>query len=175
VDGKIKAMLADSNPQALDLLWEQYAQELRAYLISVLCSVHDAEDTLQDVFVTIARKRQHVARTKHLKSYLYSMSRNTALNKIRKNQRRQDREQRSLSWLEPVDDHEVSENQTAELKTALEALPEKQRTIMMMKHYQDMTFKEIAERLDISENTAASRYRYALDKLKSFMKETPHV
>ena len=172
-DQQIKEMLADNDPRALDLIWETYALELRAYLISIVCSVHDAEDVLQDVFITIARKRDKVARAKHLKSYLYSMSRNTAVNRIKKSKRREARENKTVEWLETVEEEQERGDETIQLENALAGLPDKQRTVMIMKFFQNLTFKEIAERLGISENTAGSRYRYAMDKLKAVMKESP--
>ena len=56
-----------------------------------------------------------------------------------------------------------------ELAQALTELPEQQRTVVVLKVYEEMTFAEIAAALRISPNTAASRYRYGLEKLKDQM------
>jgi RNA polymerase sigma-70 factor (ECF subfamily) len=53
-----------------------------------------------------------------------------------------------------------------ELAAALRELPEKQRAVMHLKLWEGLTFGEIADALEISPNTAASRYRYGLDKLR---------
>jgi RNA polymerase sigma-70 factor (ECF subfamily) len=53
-----------------------------------------------------------------------------------------------------------------ELAVALGELPEEQRAVVHLKLWEGLTFEEIAEALEISANTAASRYRYGLDKLR---------
>ena len=53
-----------------------------------------------------------------------------------------------------------------ELSEALAGLPEEQRAVVHLKLWEGLTFEEIAAALDISPNTAASRYRYGLDKLR---------
>jgi RNA polymerase sigma-70 factor (ECF subfamily) len=55
----------------------------------------------------------------------------------------------------------------AELSAALQELPEDQRAIVHLKLWGGMTFEEIADALAISPNTAASRYRYGIDKLRN--------
>lgn len=57
------------------------------------------------------------------------------------------------------------------LQDALSRLPEMQRSVVTLKVWGGLTFSEIAETLDIPANTAASRYRYALEELRSFTKE----
>jgi RNA polymerase sigma-70 factor (ECF subfamily) len=52
------------------------------------------------------------------------------------------------------------------LGASLNALPPEQKAVVVLKVWEEMTFAQIAEVLDISVNTAASRYRYALDKLR---------
>ncbi len=76
------------------MIWNQYSSDLLGYLVSILCSRHDAEDALQDVFVTIVKKRASVAKARLLKPYLFRLSRNVALNRIKRNKRVRD-------WLVP--------------------------------------------------------------------------
>ena len=61
------------------------------------------------------------------------------------------------------------ESVAARLAVVLQEVPEEQRTILLLKVYQDLTFQEIAQQLDISANTAASRFRYGLAKLRSLL------
>jgi len=62
-----------------------------------------------------------------------------------------------------------------QLNAALNGLPVDQREVVVLKTYEDMTFKQIAKLLNISANTAASRYRYALEKMKVFLKKRNEV
>ena len=153
------------------MIWTAYASDMLGYLVGMLCSRHDAEDALQEVFVTVARKRSTVAGARHLKSYLFRLARNVALNRIKKSRRRREREEKATEWLILDSGSEQGDERTRELERALAALPEKQRSVTVLKFYRNKTFREIAEMLDISENTAASRYRYAMAKLKDYMQE----
>ncbi len=170
VDTEIRARLADDDSSALDMIWTAYASNLLGYLVSMLCSRHDAEDALQEVFVTIARKRSYVASSQKLKPYLFRLARNIALNRIKREKRRREREIASSHWIEPADS-EGEDPRIYQLQAALAALPEKQRAVIVLKHFRDRTFREIAEMLCISEITAGSRYRYGMAKLKESMGE----
>jgi RNA polymerase sigma-70 factor (ECF subfamily) len=170
-DNEIRARLAAGDVSALDMIWAAYASDMLGYLVSMLCSRHDAEDVLQEVFITIARKRSQVAEAHHLKSYLFRLARNTALNRIKKSKRRRERETKAAEWLVPAEESHAGDDRTREIESALAALPEKQRTVVVFKFFRDKTFREIGELLAISENTAASRYRYAMAKLKDLMSE----
>jgi RNA polymerase sigma-70 factor (ECF subfamily) len=61
---------------------------------------------------------------------------------------------------------EVEEETQSALVAALDLLPNEQREVLVMKIWNELTFAEIASALEISQNTAASRYRYALAALK---------
>jgi RNA polymerase sigma-70 factor (ECF subfamily) len=165
VDHQIKARLAGDDISAIDLIWDHYAGDLLGYLISILCSRQDAEDVLQAVFIKIARNRQMIAQAQSLKSYLFRMGRNEALNTIRQRKRR-DVWELENDWL-VAGAAGVGDEDRHRLLAALSMLPEDQRLAVMLKIYQDKTFREIAELLEIPENTAASRYRYGIEKLRS--------
>ncbi|MBI1832671.1 MAG: sigma-70 family RNA polymerase sigma factor, partial [Planctomycetes bacterium] len=61
----------------------------------------------------------------------------------------------------------------AQLEQAIMALPEEQREVLVLKVFEQLTFREIAAVMSISENTAASRYRYALAKLRESCNAQP--
>ena len=102
---------------------------------------------------------------------LYAIVRSTALDFIRRDSRRARREQTALAdaeeSIEPVFEFE-DETQVA-LAAALDRLPHDQREVVVMKIWNELTFAEIGEALGISQNTAASRYRYALAGLKRIL------
>ena len=170
-DNEIRARLVADDSAALDMIWTLYASNLLGYIVSILCSRHDAEDALQEVFVTIARKRLAVAGARQLKPYLFRLSRNVALNRIKKHKRRREREHEASEWLDPEDGTEQGDDRTRHLEAALTSLPEEQRSVVVLKFFRDKTFREIGEMLCISENTVGSRYRYGMAKLKAFMLE----
>jgi len=169
VDNEIRAHLAANDPVALEMIWAKYASDLLGYLTAIHCSRNDAEDTLQDVFVAIARKRIFVARSRLLKPYLFQMARNVATNRIKRDRRIRDRAELTSDWLIPIGPTPHDENRIQELAAGLAQLPEKQRSVLVLKFYQGKTFREIGALLGISENTAASRFRYGIEKLRRVM------
>ena len=169
-DKRILAALARDDDAALDWIWDAYAGRLLAFAAALLCSHHDAEETLQNVFVKIARNRTRLAAARSLKAYLFTMVRNEAYTLARRRGRREipvDPNEFGLIPAAPADPPAPDEAEAAARHLA--ALPEKQREIIVLKIFRELTFDEISASLGISLNTAASRYRYGLEKLKRRM------
>ncbi|MDP9186098.1 MAG: sigma-70 family RNA polymerase sigma factor, partial [Verrucomicrobiota bacterium] len=99
---------------------------------------------------------------------LYATVRSIALDFLRRDSRRARRESTAVSetdqMVQPM--FEVEDETQRALVAALELLPNEQREVLVMKIWNELTFAEIASVLEISQNTAASRYRYALAALK---------
>mgnify|MGYP006446467545 CR=1 FL=1 len=167
VDKEIQELLNDDDPRTLDLNYDSYGEALFGYLSCLVCSRHDAEDCLQDLFILIARKRHLLKEKENLKAYLMTMARNEAMAFFRKRKRHIDTIECDESLLAPTNTKD--ELPVKELSQALTSIPLDQRDIIFLKIYQQMTFKQIAQQLRISENTAASRYRYGLKKMKQLM------
>jgi RNA polymerase sigma-70 factor (ECF subfamily) len=127
-------------------------------------SAADAEDIVQEAFVRFWRKEHDITN----RGLLYATVRSIALDFLRRDSRRARRESTAVSEMDqtvqPLFDTE-DESQRA-LVAALDLLPREQREVLVMKIWNELTFAEIASALEISQNTAASRYRYALAALK---------
>jgi RNA polymerase sigma-70 factor (ECF subfamily) len=174
LDNDIRARILANDPSALELIWTEYSSDLLGYLVALHGSRHDAEDTLQDVFVTIAHKRAYVAATRYLKPYLFRLARNTALNRIKKETRGREKSRQASDWLEPEATQDTAGTERSnELAAALDSLPEKQRAVLVLKFFRNKTLREIGEMLDLSGNTVASCMRYGLEKLRICIREVP--
>jgi len=171
IEKQIKASLAANDPSALDLIWNEYASDLLGYLVTLHGSRHEAEDTLQEVFVAIATKRAYVAAARNLKAYLFRLARNAALNRIKREGRRREKLHHAADWLEVTASETDGDDRSGLLAAALAQLPEKQRTVVVLKFFRDRTLSEIGDMLQISGNTAASRLRYGMEKLKALLRE----
>ena len=127
-------------------------------------SLADAEDIVQEAFVRFW-KRNHNIESKGL---LYAMVRSIALDVIRRDSRRARREAVAMSDTEqaaqPV--FQLEDESQQALAAALDLLPKDQREVLVMKIWNELTFAEIGEALGVSQNTAASRYRYGLAALR---------
>jgi RNA polymerase sigma-70 factor, ECF subfamily len=125
----------------------------------------DAEDVVQEAFVRFWKSKH---RAVDQAAYLYSCLKSSALDWQRAGARRTRREEIvSRAEAAPLFEcpAEESERQAA-ITAALAELPEEQRMVLVMKVWGGLSFPQIAEALEISPNTAASRYRYALSKLQ---------
>jgi RNA polymerase sigma-70 factor (ECF subfamily) len=124
----------------------------------------DAEDVVQEAFVRFWRRNHDPAN----RALLYAMVRSIALDLIRRDSRRARREAQAFSESERAFEpqFELADETQQVLAAAMDRLPHNQREVLVMKIWNELTFAEIATALEISQNTAASRYRYALAALK---------
>ena len=99
-DNVLRAALNGNDPAAgVGLLWDRYAKDLLAYLQATLCSLHDAEDVLQTVFVKIVRKRHRLAGARNLDAYVYRIARNEAVTLIGRRKRHRTANVWRRSWI----------------------------------------------------------------------------
>ena len=145
-------------------LYERHSPVLLAYALSLLQDRSAAEDVLHQVFAKLLQNEITIdGQALH---YLYRAIRNTALN-YRRHHSREVELPLNGHWLKSPSG---MEDLGLTLQSALAELPEEQREITILRVWGEMTFEEAAAVLDISPNTAASRYRYALAKLKERLK-----
>lgn len=133
----------------------------------------DAEDVVQDAFVRFWRSRD---RARDATAYLYACVKRSAIDWTRSSRRRGRREEASASGRAegamlacPVERDE----RRAMIEAALSRLPGEQREVVVMKIWGGLTFAQIGEALEVSHDTAASRYRYAIAKLRGQLAEEP--
>jgi RNA polymerase sigma-70 factor (ECF subfamily) len=124
----------------------------------------DAEDIVQDAFVRFWRKEHSIEN----RGLLYATVRSVALDLLRRDARRARREANAALEVEQstLPQFDFDDGSQRELAAAIDLLPVEQREVLVMKIWNELTFAEIAGALEISQNTAASRYRYALAALK---------
>ena len=159
-------------PAGLDIerLYDEHAQPLYAFLLNFIRDEAGTRDLLQEMFVKLARDPKLLAGVREERAFLIRLAHNAAIDLIRRRGAR-DRTRANfaaemISPFAPASDPDEKYFRD-ELAGALGALPEEQRAVVHLKLWEELTFEEIAAALDISPNTAASRYRYGLDKLRA--------
>jgi RNA polymerase sigma-70 factor (ECF subfamily) len=127
-------------------------------------SAADAEDIVQEAFVKFWRRNHNISN----RALLYAAVRSIALDFVRRDIRRARRETTFIIEAEPASEpsFELQDDTQSALAAAVDSLPRDQREVLVLKIWNDLTFNEIGGTLGISQNTAASRYRYALSNLK---------
>jgi RNA polymerase sigma-70 factor, ECF subfamily len=168
--------LAAGESAAFREIYRHLGKRIYFYLLAILRSESAAEDVLQDFFLHLAQKRHKAASARNLTGYLFRMARNEAF-RYHRSQRPPDEtlgaHELILSYSESDDSIENREQRRA-LLAAVDQLPFEQQEIIALKVFQEMTFAEIAQALDISANTAASRYRYAIHNLQRILRKEIH-
>jgi RNA polymerase sigma-70 factor (ECF subfamily) len=150
--------------------FDRHARALVLFAQQMVHSRAAAEDAVQDGFVRFWRHRHEAVDPV---AYLYTCVKRSALDLIRGERRRHEREanvsaaRSEVQLAAPAD----KEESRAGIEAALRALPAPQRQVLVMRIWGELTFAQVAESLDISPNTAASRYRYALKNLRSQLRE----
>jgi RNA polymerase sigma-70 factor (ECF subfamily) len=144
--------------------FSQLAPGLLLFARQWLPSKADAEDVVQEAFIRFWRRNHDL----NNRALLYAAVRSIALDLLRRNSRRARRESVAVAEGESsVQPKFAIENESQRvLAAALDGLPREQREVLVMKIWNELTFAEIGSALGISQNTAASRYRYALTTLK---------
>lgn len=141
-------------------LYEKHGAALAAYACSFGLDHASAEDVVQQLFLKMLGKKAFVPRAPL--AYLYRATRNASLNL-----RRDRRGETNLSETEALFVHPGADQlETLELQRALRGLPEEQRETVFLKVWSGMTLQEISEITETPLNAVASRYRYALEKLR---------
>ncbi len=161
-------------PAELDLahLYDEHAQALFAFLLNLTRSQEDTREVLQEVFIKLARHPELLRPARDKRAFLIRLAHNTAIDMIRRRSTR-NRYHEQFGQQESSTPIGADLDETAfsaALSEALGELPPEQRAVVHLKLWEGLTFTDIAEALEIPANTAASRYRYGLDKLRELLR-----
>ena len=153
----------------LERLYDGHAQSVFAFLLNFTRSDADTRDLLQELFFKLAKKPELLDGVRDERGFLLRLAHNLAIDLFR---RRGTREknftqlgQETETVFAATDDPDEQTFRRS-LAEALGELPPDQRAVVHLKLWEDLTFEQIGAALEIPPNTAASRYRYGLDKLR---------
>jgi RNA polymerase sigma-70 factor, ECF subfamily len=160
--------LAAGDGRAFAILYDRYGVRLYRAALRMLGSREDAEDAVQDVFLSVVRSHRSLDDVRDLTAYLFTSLRRAA---GRCAQRRVRATHVSSAVAEeaiaPVDCSSLDDPNWHRLQRAIGSLPEEQREVLTLKIDGELTFSQIAQVVGVSISTAASRYHYALKKLRT--------
>ena len=154
-------------------LYDEHSQSLYAFLLNLTRDENDTRDLLQDIFIKLARDPELLDGVRDERAFLIRLAHNAAIDAMRRRGTRdKTREQFTAESISPFAPAHNPDEQTFRnaLADALTELPAEQRVVVHLKLWERLTFEQIAETLDIPPNTAASRYRYGLDKLRECLR-----
>lgn len=157
--------------QGIEQLYDAHASMLFAFVLNLTRSEADTKDVLQQVFCNLAKEPERLGAIRDAKAYLARMAYRLVIDQHRRLavRERHVEDVGNVEIFAPTVDPDEGEFRRS-LNGALAGLPEEQRAVLHLKLWEGMTFDEVAGVLDILPNTAASRYRYGIDKIRAVLR-----
>jgi RNA polymerase sigma-70 factor (ECF subfamily) len=164
-------MDTEAMPAAPDLerLYDEHAQALFAFLLNFTRDENDTRDVLQEIFTRLAREPGLLRGTRDKRAFLIRLAHNAAIDLMRRRGTRQKYHdqfaEEKISIFAADENPDVAAFRES-VSRALAELPADQRAVVHLKLWENLTFEQIAIALNVPANTAASRYRYGIDKMR---------
>jgi RNA polymerase sigma-70 factor (ECF subfamily) len=180
-DSVLITLYRNGNEAAFNLLVDRYQSKVFTTIFLIVKDQDVAEDLLQDVFVKVLHTLNSDKYNEEGKfqPWVMRIAHNMAIDHFRKAKRYptillEDGSNllNSLSFAEDSSEEQRIKDEThAWVRNLIDELPEAQKEVVIMRHYLDMSFQEIAEQTGVSINTALGRMRYALNHIRKKMKQ----
>ncbi len=181
-DDQLVAAYANGNNEAFDALLNRHKDRVFSYILHIVKDREQAEDIFQETFVKaiMTIKQGRYTDSGKFSAWISRIAHNLIIDFYR-----QEKAENTISTDSDVtdmlnrrdlaekniEDHLVSEQIQEDVRRIIDALPESQREVLMMRYYRDMSFKEIAEATNVSINTALGRMRYAILNMRRIAQE----
>lgn len=182
-DETLLRLYIDGNNSAFDVLLKRYESKVFTYLLYSVRTQELAEDLFQDVFIKIITTLRQKKYTEYGKfsSWVMRIAHNLVIDYFRqsKNDNTVSNDEiefdlfanSSLGLEESIEAQMIDKQTLEEVKGLIGLLPQGQRDVVLMRFYQDLSFKEIADITGVSINTALGRMRYAIINLRKLALE----
>ena len=178
-DEELMLAYRDGNAGAFDALYRRHKGPLYRYLVRQCRDSAAAEELFQDVWTNLIRARERYTVTARFTTYLYGVAHNRLIDHYRRRMPAAlvsfDDEDEGLELPGPrqAEPHVSyqAKAEAARLLALVEALPDAQREAFVLQHEAGMSIEEIAEATGVARETAKSRLRYAMAKLREGMSE----
>jgi len=155
---------SNSEIATVETLYRRHGPALVLFALAMTGERSRAQDAVHQVFLKLL-ERGSLADAVDVRAYLFPSVRNAILNDAKARERDVSLDSRS-AWFDPPDRDYTAE---LNLRRAMASLSDDQRQVTILHIWGELTFSQIADMLGVSPNTAASRYRYALGKLRDAM------
>jgi len=169
------------NQSSLEKLIRRHKNRIFAYILMIVKEKELAEDLFQDTFIKVINTIRSGSYKEEGKFIQWAMriAHNLIIDHFRKSKRIPTIENRDdfdifekvRIPVESIEERIITEQIHKDVKKLIDYLPKEQREVLIMRHYGDMSFKDIAEVTNVSINTALGRMRYALINLRKLVEE----
>lgn len=151
-------------------IYLQYKDKVFGYVKNHVNSIEDAEDITSDIFIKIYSKLDTYDESKaSISTWIYSMTSNTVIDFYRTNHIHTEIPEDLTDENSSIEDEVLNSESLEALATALEALPQELRDIIVLRYYKGLTLQDIADKMKLSYGVTKLRHREALGKLKDML------
>lgn len=174
-DDILLRQLQEGNQAAFTAIYQKYHKALYVFSYYYLKNREQAEDAVQTVFSKLWEYRSQIIVTINLKNYLYKMVKNHILNEIRNTTNALAKNYEIAQSSEGYEDNLVEKIEEKELRTlfyeAINKLSNPKRSICLLKIKEGLSNREIAEKLNIAENSVKTYYNQSIKILRSYLQK----
>jgi RNA polymerase sigma factor (sigma-70 family) len=180
-DQELVRQYIEGNHSSLEALIKKHQSKIFSYIMLLVKDRHLAEDIFQDTFIKVINTLKAGSYNEEGKflPWVLRIAHNLIIDFFRKSKRmpmvennpEYDIFETLKIFDQTIEDKIIIEQIHKDVKMLIEYLPEDQKEVLKMRHYADMSFKEIAEQTNVSINTALGRMRYALINLRKIVDE----
>lgn len=167
---EIIGAIREGNERIFEETFRKYYQSLCNYANSILKETDEAEEVVQNLFLSIWEKRSDLEISISLKSYLYRAVHNHCLNRIKHLKVREEYQQYAVNFYdasyESVSQTVMKNELETKIEEAIRKLPEQCRLIFRMSRFEELKYHEIAEQLELSPKTVENQIGKALKILR---------
>ena len=177
-DADLLQLMKAGDQEAFTALYNKYWYPLLTHVMKAVRVYSEAEDIVQEIFTSVWKRRAELELTASLSTYLFNSGRYMAIRSIEKNITRSNYLQRLSDELDnggaPSPETLLHlRNLEERMEQAIQGLPEKMREIFNMSRKQQLSYREIAEQLGISEETVRKQISNALNRLRAQVGHAP--
>jgi RNA polymerase sigma-70 factor (ECF subfamily) len=170
-DEQIALLLTKRDEAAFEQVFKTHYKNLHSYAFTILKDGNDAEEMVQQVFFRLWERSEHLSFSGPVAAYLYRAVHNESLNFLKHQKVKQDHQLHVAYSMKNKSEHVQGKMGTKELqkrfREALNELPEQCRTVFQLSRFEDMKYKQIADKLDISIKTVENHMGKALKLLRT--------
>ncbi len=181
-DNELVQLYLNGEYSSLELLISRYKDKIFSYILVNVKNYHLAEDIFQDTFIKVVRSLNLGKYTDNGKfiSWVMRIAHNLIIDHYRREKNLNivsndgsdvDLFNSSKFSDENIEDMMINDQILREVRVLVDELPDDQKQVVLMRHYQGLSFKEIADQTDVSINTALGRMRYALINIRKIIEE----
>ena len=170
-DHLIGTLLAKKDESAFEQVFKTHFKNLHAYAFTLLKDEAEAEEMVQQVFFKLWERSENLSISGTIAAYLYRAVHNESLNYLKHQKVKANHQLHVAHSMKQQADHAPGKMISKELehtfREALNELPEQCRTVFQLSRFEDMKYKEIADKLDISVKTVENHMGKALKLLRT--------